>query len=249
MLMDYYDCDMPGFSIPASEHSTITAWGKDAELDAFRNMLEQYPTGLVACVSDSFDIMRAVDVYWGKELKEKVLSRDGTLVVRPDSGELPFIVLKVLQGLGDAFGTTVNEKGYKVLPPQVRVIQGDGIDRESLRMLVGTLTSTGWSIDNIAFGSGGGLLQQFNRDTLQFAFKCSWAKGKDFERDVYKDPVTSTAKKSQRGRFRLVLDGEDYFALPEQGTQGDNQLQEVFRDGELLIDQRLDDIRERAELK
>lgn len=249
LLMDYYGANMPGNSIAASEHSTITSWGKDGELEAFRNMLEQYPEGLVACVSDSYDIMNAVNVYWGKELKEKVLSRDGTLVVRPDSGEVVPTVLKVLEGLGNAFGTLYNTKGYKVLPPQIRVIQGDGIDREMLHNVLFAMEKEKWSADNIAFGSGGGLLQKFNRDTLQFATKCSWAKGEDYERDVYKDPVTSSAKKSKRGRFSVVktISG-GYEVYPESQQPKHNRLEEVFRDGELLIEHNLDEIRKRAEL-
>jgi nicotinamide phosphoribosyltransferase len=250
MLMDFYGANMPGFSIPASEHSTITSWGESNEISAFRNMLNQYPTGLVACVSDSFDIMRAVNQYWGKELKERILSREGTLVVRPDSGEPVSTVLQVINGLGKAFGTETNGKGYKVLPPQIRMIQGDGIDKEMLKSIVDELIRNKWSIDNIAFGSGGGLLQQFNRDTLQFAFKCSWAKGENYERDVYKDPVTASTKKSKRGRFSVVLDKDGkYHCMPEESNQSNtNQLQEVYRDGNLLIDQNLDGIRKRADL-
>ena len=45
-----------GYSIPASEHSTITSWGVGNELAAFENMLDKFPTGLVACVSDSENI-------------------------------------------------------------------------------------------------------------------------------------------------------------------------------------------------
>ncbi|HEY4482594.1 MAG TPA: nicotinamide phosphoribosyltransferase domain-containing protein, partial [Candidatus Paceibacterota bacterium] len=52
----YYHEQMAGFSIPAAEHSTITSWGREHETDAFRNMLTSYPTGLVAVVSDSYDI-------------------------------------------------------------------------------------------------------------------------------------------------------------------------------------------------
>ncbi len=111
----YYGADMAGFSIPASEHSTITSWGKEHEVDAMRNMLEQYPTGLVACVSDSFDIDKACSEYWGGELKEDVLRRDGVLVVRPDSGEIVPMVLNVLKRLGNAFGTYFNTKGYRVV--------------------------------------------------------------------------------------------------------------------------------------
>jgi nicotinamide phosphoribosyltransferase len=123
---------MAGFSIPAAEHSTITSWGKEGEVDAFRNMLEQYPEGLVAVVSDSFDIFNACEKLWGKELIQMVKSRKGTLVVRPDSGDPPTIVVQVLQSLGKVFPTTATSTGHKMLPDYLRVIQGDGISIESL---------------------------------------------------------------------------------------------------------------------
>ena len=85
----YYKADMPGFSIPAAEHSTITSWGKENEALAMENMLDKYPEGLVAVVSDSYDIYRACEIIWGTLLKEKVLNRNGTLIIRPDSGNPP----------------------------------------------------------------------------------------------------------------------------------------------------------------
>src|SRR5689334_2156476 len=88
LLKDFYSVtDMPAFSIPASEHSTMTAWGKDHEADAYRNMLKSYPTGTVACVSDSYNIFNACEKIWGELLKPDVLARQGTLVIRPDSGD------------------------------------------------------------------------------------------------------------------------------------------------------------------
>ena len=260
MLCDYYGADMPGFSIPASEHSTITAWGEANEVDAFRNMLEQYPTGLVACVSDSYDIMRACKDYWGKELRDKILSRNGTLVVRPDSGDPTTIVLGVLDALGEAFGTTKNDKGYKVLPPQVRVIQGDGIDIKTMEAVLTEMASWKWSADNIAFGSGGGLLQKVNRDTLAFAFKCSEITVNGEHRDVYKNPATDESKRSKRGRLALVWgtpkDGVErpppgltLCTIPADRTEpGDDLLVEVFRDGKILKDYTLDEVRARAAL-
>ena len=125
---DYYGETMAGFSIPAAEHSTITAWGREHEVDAMRNMLRQFPNGLVAVVSDSYDIFRACSEFWGNILKDTVLQREGTVVIRPDSGDPPTIVVRVLELLGQAFGTTTNDKGYQVLDPHVRIIQGDGID-------------------------------------------------------------------------------------------------------------------------
>src|SRR5208337_1407858 len=97
----YYHEKMAGFSIPAAEHSTMTSWGRDHEEDAMRNMLEQFPTGLVAVVSDSYDIYSACRDIWGEKLKEKVIGRDGALVVRPDSGNPPEVVEKVLGILGE----------------------------------------------------------------------------------------------------------------------------------------------------
>merc|ERR1719450_1850943 len=103
---EYYGESAAGFSIPASEHSTMTSWGREKEVDAMRNMLDKYPKGLVACVSDSYDIYQACEKYWGTELKEIIEKRDGFLVVRPDSGELPGIVLDVLAKLESRFGHT-----------------------------------------------------------------------------------------------------------------------------------------------
>lgn len=248
----YYDAGMPGFSIPATEHSTITSWGKAAEVDAFRNLLETYPTGIVACVSDSYDIVRACREYWGGELRDLVLKREGTLVVRPDSGDPRDSVLMVLRELGRAFGYTRNSHGYMVLPPQVRVIQGDGIDLPMLRSVLRVINEDGWSTDNVAFGSGGGLLQKLDRDTLSFAFKCSHVKGSWFTRDVYKDPTGMPSKASKRGRLKLVRnEGGEYVTTRQDGLEWKDepdQLVEVFRDGEIKVRHTFDEIRDRAAL-
>ena len=67
----YYGADMAGFSIPAAEHSTITAWGREGEADAYANMLQQFGQAgkLLAVVSDSYDIYHAVSEIWGKQLR------------------------------------------------------------------------------------------------------------------------------------------------------------------------------------
>ena len=245
LAYNHYSCEMAGFSIPASEHSTITSWGRDNEVDAFKNMLELYPTGLVACVSDSFDIYKACSELWGKELRDKILNRDGTLVVRPDSGDPVTVLLKCLGLLGDAFGYTTNAKGYKVLDPHVRIIQGDGIDRLAIRNILSALERSGWSADNLAFGSGGSLLQRFHRDTSKYAFKCSWVQVNGKGRDVYKDPITSKGKKSKPGRLALLCDPyRGYFTVPEAEANGNDCLETVFEDGYMMRSQTLDEIRE-----
>jgi nicotinamide phosphoribosyltransferase len=200
--MRYYDAPVCGFSIPAMEHSTVTSWGKDHEADAFRNMLKRYakPGALVACVSDSYDIMNATKNIWGKELKDEVIKSGAIVVVRPDSGKPSVVVTDVVRALDDAFGSVLNEKGYKVLN-NVRVIQGDGITTDTIRSILFSLKTAGYSADNVAFGQGGALLQQVNRDTSMFAMKCSAIHVNGEWRDVFKDPVGDSSKKSKKGRF------------------------------------------------
>ncbi len=233
LIDEVYGDPCAGFSIPASEHSTITSWGEAHELDAMRNMLQQYPDGTVACVSDSFDIYRACRDYWGGELRDLVLNRDGTLVIRPDSGDPAAVICRVFDILESKFPCRVNGKGYKVLDPHVRLIQGDGIDFQSLGEILAAIKVHGWSADNIAFGSGGGLLQKLNRDTLKFAFKCSSVVVNGQERDVYKLPVTDSGKRSKSGRLKLVARDGTYVTVRES-EPGDDVLRIVFEDGALV---------------
>lgn len=243
----YYGEPMAGFSIPAAEHSTITSWGKGREAEAYANMLTAYPTGLVAVVSDSYDIYAACSELWGKQLWKKVMERDGTVVIRPDSGHPPTVVLKVLELLGEAFGFTENAKGYKVLHPKVRVIQGDGIDYIMLEQILDAMLKAGWSADNIAFGSGGGLLQKLDRDTQKFAFKCSAVQIGGAWMDVMKDPITDHGKKSKAGRMKLVEENGQLKTVRLGEEPGSDLLVPVFRDGKILAEQSFADIRKRSE--
>ena len=210
--MHYYNTDdMVAFSIPAAEHSTMTSWGgREGEVNAMRNMLKQFagPGKLVAVVSDSYDIYNAVEHLWGEELKQEVLNSGATVVVRPDSGHPPTVVLKIAQLLDKKFGSTVNTKGYKVLDPHVRIIQGDGITTETIDEILATLKDAGYSADNIAFGQGGGLLQQLDRDTCRFAMKASAACVDGKWIDVFKDPITDKGKVSKKGRITLYRNKE-----------------------------------------
>lgn len=242
-----------GLSIPAAEHSTITSWGREGEIDAFRNMLDQYPTGLVAVVSDSYDVFKACTELWGKELKEKIKGRQGVLVVRPDSGDPPVIVPQLLDLLGEAFSedVTTTPTGHKLLPPYLRMIQGDGISYESLGAILDSMAAKGWAADNLAFGSGGALLQKLNRDTQKCAFKCSEiTKAGGATTAVFKDPITDKGKQSKKGKLTLERGADGCLMTTTEG-KGDptkDVLVEVFRNGHLLIDQTFADIRARASI-
>lgn len=248
-LREYYspsDDELIGASIPASEHSTITSWGANNELEAMRNMLKAYPTGLVACVSDSYNIWRACSEYWGNQLRMDVLSRDGTLVVRPDSGDPASVDVRCLSLLGEAFGFTTNEKGYKVLHPKVRLIQGDGVSIDSIGEILDAMVFDGWAAENIAFGSGGALLQKLDRDTQKFAFKCSAIRINGDWQDVYKSPITDPGKNSKRGRLRLIKNHG--FATAQFSENAEDVLQDVFLNGEIVEENRqpLAAVRQRA---
>jgi nicotinamide phosphoribosyltransferase len=242
----YYGESMAGYSIPAAEHSTITSWTKSEEGRAFGNMLEQYPDGLVAVVSDSYDIYNACDKLWGEELRGRVLGRNGTLVIRPDSGNPCDVVPAILKILWERFGGTTNSKGYKVLDPHVRVIQGDGVNLVSIGHILGEVKDAGFSADNLAFGMGGALLQSINRDTQKFAFKASYAVVNGEEREVFKQPVTDSGKNSKRGKLKLAVDDEGVYDTVPYDVICRDRLETVFENGEAIGSTTLADVRKRA---
>lgn len=248
----YYGSSMAGFSIPAAEHSTITSWGRDNEVDAYRNMLTQFakPGSVVAIVSDSYDVYNACEKLWGGELKQQIIDSGAIVVVRPDSGDPLEVNQKLINILGDKFGYTTNDKGYKVLN-NVRLIQGDGVNESTVRTILGNFMIHGWSADNIAFGMGGALLQQIDRDTQKFAMKCSSAKINGKWVDVQKDPITDSGKKSKAGRVELWNAGGEWISAVDQPKgwfdkgfgSFEQMLEEVFRNGKLVKEYTFDEVR------
>jgi nicotinamide phosphoribosyltransferase len=179
-----------------------------------------------------------------------VLERDGCLVIRPDSGKAEQIIPDLLSSLGQAFGQTRNEKGYFVLNPKVRLIQGDGVNIESLRAILEAVKKAGYSADNIAFGSGGALLQKVDRDVQRFAFKCSAAKIDGTWRNVFKDPITDQGKKSKKGRLALVQNEDGtYETIDEADLNGRKDILEtVFENGELVKEYNFEQVRQNAKI-
>jgi len=254
----YYGAPMAGFSIPASEHSTMTAWGQANETAAYANMLKQFAGDgkMFAMVSDSYDIWNAVSNILGGELREHIITSGGTMVVRPDSGNPVTVPIEVICRLMDVFGYSTNSKGYKVLPNYIRVIQGDGMTLENISHVLSSMEARKLSVDNIAFGMGGGLLQKVDRDTQKFAMKASAAKVGGQWRDVYKDPITDQGKTSKKGRQALVyqcgLGSCGYRTIKAQYADGlpptDIVMRPVYRNGELLVDDDFEQVRARAKL-
>jgi nicotinamide phosphoribosyltransferase len=253
---EYYNAGIAGFSIPAAEHSTITSWGRDGEVDAYRNMLKQFGRegSILAVVSDSYDVFNAASKLWGGELKDEVIASGATVVIRPDSGDPVLVNRQLIEILGQKFGYTMNAKGFKVLN-NVRLIQGDGVNELSIRSILGAFMAMGWSADNIAFGMGGALLQIVNRDTQRFAMKCSSIQINGVWQDVVKDPVTDSGKRSKGGRVSLWTNSGGEFASgvtaptgwSDKGIGGwSNALVEVFRDGKMVSEITFAEVRANA---
>ena len=208
------------------------------------------PGSIVAIVSDSYDVFNAVDKLWGEELRQQIIDSGATVVIRPDSGDPLIICRQLIQKLAAKFGTTTNDKGFRVLN-NVRLIQGDGVNEHTIRMILGDFLVHGFSADNIAFGMGGALLQQLDRDTQKFAMKCSSAEINGEWVDVQKDPITDSGKKSKAGRVQLWKTGNEWSSAVDQPKgwfdKGfgpfEPMLQEVFRDGKLITDMTFEQVR------
>ena len=250
-LKDYYDGTDISYSIPASEHSTITAWGKDNENKAHENIINQFllEGKVIASVIDSYDTFETATKIISSELKEKIINSKGTFVVRPDSGKLPDTIIELLNTLSseENFGYTLNSKGYKELPSYIRVIQGDGVDKNSIENILFSMKENNYSAANITFGMGGALLQKLDRDTYSFAMKVSAIHDGIIWKDVFKEPSSDQTKNSRRGRFAIVKNDELEVIDLEKLSQT-NLLKTRYKDGKLYNETDLKAIRNKVEI-
>jgi len=257
----YYDHDLDRdgpvvISVPATEHSVTTMNGEAGECDFVGRVIDTFTDmgfPIISIVADSYDMDRFVTEYIGTVHKEKIEARDGWIVVRPDSGEPEEVVPRVLRLLDEKFGSTMNSKGFKVLNPKVRVIQGDGINRDSIISILDAVAIAGFSAENVVFGMGGQLLQGPMRDDFSWAMKTNEIviDGKAIE--VQKRPKTDMSKASKAGRQAVVHNGERLVSIKEadlrnasHGTR--NYLEPVWDSGKVLREQTFAEVRELAKL-
>lgn len=219
---------MPGFSIPAREHSTTTCYGRENEMKAYENSVTKFGNGIYACVMDSYDFEEAIRQIGQGNIKEAIIEAGGTFVARPDSGNMLDNIMFALNEFGRTYGYTVNSKGYKVLHPSVRIIQGDEIrSHEDIRRVLSWMETNKWSAENVAFGMGGGLLQLPNRDTMKMAMKMSAIKidGKWIE--VYKSPKGAEWKTSKKGLLTLIMNNGKYETV--------NRITDVYDHSQIVL--------------
>jgi nicotinamide phosphoribosyltransferase len=256
---EYYNIDVAGYSIPASEHSIACSYAAIAskeiilsndsknELTYIRQMLkflDEYP--MVALVGDAYDIYNFAELMGS--IKEEIIEKTKGgkfIVLRPDSGNPPEVVTRCLQILDKHFESVVNEKGFKVLN-WVRVIQGDGVTQDTIDRILYRAMNAGYSADNITFGQGGKLLQGVDRDTQKFAMKCSSIEVNDVQYDVFKAPITDMGKESKKGRITLYKNKNGFFTDLEGLTDYTEVLETVFENGKLVKEYTFEEVRQNA---
>ena len=246
----YNDSNLYGYSVQATEHSVMTSLGPEGEFDQILNVIDKAKDGVLSMVIDSYNYRNFLTQAGksGSALNEAILDfldgENNKVVFRPDSGEPVSTTIDCLNLLSEGFGSHLTDKGYKVFDLNIGLLWGDGLNYQKIRDILFAMKSNGWAAQNIIFGMGGGLHTAVNRDTQRNAFKCS-AQLRDGEwHDIFKNPLDSS-KKSKTGRFKLVKDNNSFKTLPID-SDAEDCLRTVFKDGELLVDDKFSNIKQRA---
>ncbi|WP_405297303.1 nicotinate phosphoribosyltransferase [Methanobrevibacter sp.] len=246
----YNDSNIYGFSVQATEHSVMTFLGPEGEISQILNVIDNAKDGVLSLVIDSYNYRNFLEEAGksGTELNEAILNfldgEDNKVVFRPDSGEPVSTTIDCLNLLSEGFGSHLTDKGYKVFDLNIGLLWGDGLNYQKIRDILFAMKSAGWAAQNIIFGMGGGLHTAVNRDTQRNAFKCSAQLRDGVWHDIFKNPLDSS-KKSKTGRFKLIRENSS-FRTVSIDSEGEDYLQTVFKDGELLIDDTFADIKQRA---
>jgi nicotinamide phosphoribosyltransferase len=260
-------------SVNASEHSVSTTciftMGEEKMISYF---MDQFPTGILSIVSDTFDLWKLITEYLPAN-KEQIMSRDGKLVIRPDSGDPVDIICGkmftdssdnpngfiidnsvskneqkgVIELLWDIFGGTINEQGFKVLDPHIGAIYGDSINLERQIQIYERLAAKGFAATNIVLGVGSFTYQMNTRDTFGFAAKGAWFEvdGKGY--DIYKDPITDDGTKKSLKGLICVTENQEVLTQCSWEQEGQGILQTIFEDGKFYNQLTLAEIRSRLE--
>ncbi len=265
LVEDFYNGDaekeLIGCSVPATEHSVMCMGSFEGELDTFRRLITRlYPAGIVSIVSDTWDFWKVITEFT-VALKSEIIAREGKLIFRPDSGDPVKIICGdpeaeegspaskgAVECLWEVFGGTTTEKGYRVLDSHVGLIYGDSITLTRAEAILDGLKAKGFASSNVVFGIGSFTYQYVTRDSFGFAVKSTYGAVNGVGREIYKDPKTDNGvKRSARGLL-MVTEIDGVLCLADRQGSIDNPecfMREVFRDGNLLVDDSIAAIRTR----
>jgi len=267
-LEEYYQADctreLIGGSVPATEHSVMCMGTQDGEIETFLRLVRDvYPSGIVSIVSDTWDFWQVITEFLPR-LKEQIVARNGKVVIRPDSGDPVKIIVGdenapvgspeykgAIECMWEVFGGTITQKGYKLLDSHIGLIYGDSITTERQAAILEGLKKKGFASYNVVLGIGSYTYEYVTRDTFGFAMKATYGEVSGVGRSIFKDPRTDDGtKKSAKGLMQVYRDpSTGRLALKDQCTweeEGMGELRTVFRDGKLLVDETLAEIRGRV---
>ncbi|RYG28484.1 MAG: nicotinate phosphoribosyltransferase, partial [Chitinophagaceae bacterium] len=268
LLEQYYNADcekeLIGGSVPATEHSVMCMGTQGDEINTFDRLISTiYPAGIVSIVSDTWDFWQVITEFLPK-LKSKILARNGKVVIRPDSGDPVKIIIGdkdakpgspeykgAIECMWETFGGTTTEKGYKLLDGHIGLIYGDSITTERQHKILEGLKQKGFASYNVVLGIGSYTYEYVTRDTFGFAMKATYGEVNGEGRDIFKDPKTDDGtKKSAKGLMQVYRDAKTgKLALKDQCTweeESRGELKTVFKDGKLVKDWTLEEIRKRV---
>lgn len=265
-LEQYYRADstaeLIGGSVPATEHSVMCMGTQTDEIGTFRRLIHDiYPAGIVSIVSDTWDFWKVITEYV-PALKTEILAREGKVVIRPDSGDPVLIICGdpdapvgspefkgAIECLWEIFGGNLTETGHKLLDPHIGLIYGDSITLERCERICELLKVKGFASTNVVFGIGSYTYQYVTRDTFGFAMKATYGEVNGEGRAIFKAPKTDGGtKKSAKGLLRLNKQDGRISGMTDQVNWEEEQqgaLKTVYKNGQLLYDQRLSEIRNR----
>ena len=263
-LEQNYNCDCTkepvAFGSPSTEHSVMCSnFAVDGdEITLLRRLLtEIYPNTSFSAVLDSYDYWNIIENVL-PQLKKEILEHNGCMLMRGDSGDCVEVVTETVFKLWDIFGGTVNSKGYKVLDPHVKAIYGDSITVQRCEQIYEILTEKGFACSNVALGVGSfsfqcieedGILKPFTRDTFSSCIKATYCEIDGVPYPIFKNPKDGGFKKSQKGccvvyRENGVLKYKDEYNWNDAVAAEQNLLETVYKDGVLVKEQTLREIRE-----
>lgn len=261
----YYNADcekeLIGGSVPATEHSVMCMGTQGDEIGTFDRLITQiYPAGIVSIVSDTWDFWKVITEFL-PQLKDKIIARNGKVVIRPDSGDPVKIIVGdkdakpgspeykgAIECMWETFSGTITEQGYKLLDSHIGLIYGDSITTERQVEILQGLKDKGFASYNVVLGIGSYTYEYVTRDTFGFAMKATYGEVNGVGRDIFKDPKTDDGtKKSAKGLmqvYRNELSGK--LELKDQCTweeEAQGELKTVYKNGKLLVDWTLAELR------
>lgn len=264
-LKKYYDATgLIAGSVPATEHSVMCSGGQEDEYGTISRILDLYPAGPVSEVMDTWDLWKVIEDYLPR-MKDKIMARDGKLVIRPDSGNPPDILCGdpayawgtvqrkgVITSLYEIFAGTQTSKGFKVLDSHIGSIYGDSITLDRATEINERLMDKGFASTNWVAGIGSYTYQYGTRDDFGMAVKATWTQRNGKDQLLQKDPVTGTGKKSAKGQLVVLETDDGNYKLKDGYTKQEKQnwreydmLKPVWRNGAFIVRRNLDEIRGR----